>query len=39
VLASIAFLAGMASEELTQAELETHDSRFALLVSVSAVRA
>ena len=38
VLASIAFLAGMASEELTQAELETHDSRFALLVSVSAVK-
>jgi SAM-dependent methyltransferase len=38
VLTSIAFLEGMAQEELTAQELENHDSRFAMLVSVCAVR-
>jgi SAM-dependent methyltransferase len=38
VLTSIAFLAGMAHEELSPRELETHDSRFALLLSVYAVK-
>jgi SAM-dependent methyltransferase len=38
VLTAIAFLAGMAHEELTAHELETHDSRFTMLMSVSAVK-
>jgi hypothetical protein len=38
VLTSIAFLVGMAHEELTAEELETHDNRFAMLVSVCAVK-
>lgn len=38
VLTSIAFLVGMAHEELTAVELETHDNRFAMLVSVCAVK-
>jgi SAM-dependent methyltransferase len=38
VLTSIAFLVGMAHEELTAQELETHDNRFATLVSVCAVK-
>jgi len=38
VLTAIAFLAGMAREELTTQELETHDSRFSMLVSVYAVK-
>jgi SAM-dependent methyltransferase len=38
VLTSIAFLAGMAHEELTVRELETHDPRFAMLVSVRGVK-
>jgi SAM-dependent methyltransferase len=38
VLTSIAFLAGMAHEELAPHELETHDSRFTLLLSVYALK-
>jgi SAM-dependent methyltransferase len=38
VLTAIAFLSGMAQEELTAQELETHDSRFSMLVSVAAVK-
>lgn len=38
VLTSIAFLVGMAHEELSAEELETHDNRFAMLVSVCAVK-
>jgi hypothetical protein len=38
VLTSIAFLEGMAQEELTAQELEAHDDRFAMLVSVCAVK-
>jgi len=38
VLTSIAFLAGLACEELTRDELETHDDRFSLIVSVCAVK-
>jgi SAM-dependent methyltransferase len=38
MLTAIAFLAGIAHEELTGQELEAHDSRFAMLVSVSAVK-
>jgi SAM-dependent methyltransferase len=38
VLTSIGFLAGMAHEELTAQELETHDGRFAMLISVRAVK-
>jgi SAM-dependent methyltransferase len=38
VLTSIAFLEGIAHEELTAQELETHDSRFTMLLSVRAVR-
>jgi SAM-dependent methyltransferase len=38
VLTSIAFLAGLASEELTTQELETQDGRFSMLVCVHAVK-
>jgi SAM-dependent methyltransferase len=38
VLSSIAFLAGMAYEELSSDELEVHDLRFTQLISVRAVR-
>jgi SAM-dependent methyltransferase len=38
VLTSIAFLAGMACEELAPHELEAHDARFALLLSVYALK-
>jgi SAM-dependent methyltransferase len=38
VLTAIAFLAGMAHEELTGRELAVHDSRFAMLISVNAVK-
>lgn len=38
VLSSIAFLAGMAHEELSQAELDTVDLYFPLLISVRAVK-
>jgi SAM-dependent methyltransferase len=38
VLTSIAFLEGMAQEELTLQELDTHDGRFAMLLSVCAVK-
>jgi SAM-dependent methyltransferase len=38
VLTAIAFLTGMAVEELTAHELETHDRRFAMLISVAAVK-
>jgi SAM-dependent methyltransferase len=38
VLTSIAFLEGMAQEELTTQELEAHDDRYAMLVSVCAVK-
>jgi SAM-dependent methyltransferase len=38
-LTCVAFLAGMAREELTEHELEQHDGRFALLISVRASRA
>jgi SAM-dependent methyltransferase len=38
VLTAIAFLAGMAHEELTAQELDTHDSRFSMLISVCAVK-
>jgi hypothetical protein len=38
VLTAIAFLTGMAQEELTAQELETHDSRFSMLISVAAVK-
>jgi SAM-dependent methyltransferase len=38
VLTGIAFLAGLACEELTRDELETHDDRFPLVVSVCAVK-
>jgi hypothetical protein len=39
VLSSIAFLAGMAYEELSRAELETDDPAFPLIVTVRAVKA
>jgi SAM-dependent methyltransferase len=39
VLSSIAFLAGMAHEELTRRELETDDPAFPLVVTVRAVKA
>lgn len=38
VLACIAFLAGMAQEELTPAELDFDDPRFPLLVTIRAVK-
>jgi SAM-dependent methyltransferase len=38
VLTAVAFLAGMASEELSSRELAAHDVEFPLLVSVRAVR-
>jgi Methyltransferase domain len=38
VLTAIAFLAGLAQEELTPQELETEDDRFSMLVSVYAVK-
>ena len=38
VLTSIAFLTGLAHEELTRGELETMDERFPLLVTVAAVK-
>jgi SAM-dependent methyltransferase len=38
VLTTIAFLAGLASEELTTRELETQDGRFSMLVCVHAVK-
>ena len=39
VLTAIAFLAGMAQEELSPAELEAHDPYFPLLIAVQAVKA
>jgi SAM-dependent methyltransferase len=38
VLTAIAFLAGMAHEELTAQELETHDGRFSMLISIRALK-
>lgn len=38
VLASIAFLEGMAHEELTRAELDSQDEQFPLLITVRAVK-
>lgn len=38
VLASIAFLEGIAQEELSASELASHDARFPLVVSVAAVK-
>lgn len=38
VLTAIAFLAGMAYEELTAQELDTHDDRFSMLISIRAVK-
>jgi Methyltransferase domain len=38
ILTAIAFLTGMAVEELTAQELDTHDARFTMLMSVSAVK-
>ena len=39
VLAAVAFLAGMAQEELSPAELDAHDPYFPLLIAVRAVKA
>jgi len=38
VLAAVAFLEGMAYEELSHAELETNDARFPVLIGVRAVK-
>lgn len=38
VLAAVAFLMGMAHEELTAQELATHDRRFSMLISVRALK-
>jgi SAM-dependent methyltransferase len=38
VLTGIAFLAGLAQEDLTPQELETEDDRFSMLISVHAVK-
>lgn len=38
VLTAVAFLVGLAHEELTARELETHDDRFATLVSIRAAK-
>ena len=38
MLTAIAFLVGMAHEELTERELAAHDERFAMLISVSALK-
>ena len=38
MLTAIAFLVGMAHEELTGRELAAHDERFAILISVTAVK-
>jgi SAM-dependent methyltransferase len=38
VLAGIAFLTGMAYEELSRSELETHDAYFPLIIAVRAVK-
>jgi SAM-dependent methyltransferase len=38
MLTAIAFLAGMAHEELTGRELAAHDERFAMLISVNALK-
>jgi hypothetical protein len=38
MLTAIAFLAGMAHEELTERELAAHDERFTMLISVSAMK-
>jgi SAM-dependent methyltransferase len=38
VLTAIAFLVGMAQEELTTQELDEHDARFPMLISVRALR-
>jgi SAM-dependent methyltransferase len=38
VLTSIAFLTGMAHEELSPKELEAHDPRYTMLIGVSAVK-
>ena len=38
VLACIAFLAGMAAEELSQEELEKNDEAFPLIVAIRAVK-
>ena len=39
VLAAVAFLMGMAREELSRGELDTHDDRFPVLITVRAVKA
>ncbi len=39
VLAAVAFLMGMAREELSPGELDTHDDRFPVLITVRAVKA
>jgi hypothetical protein len=39
VLTCIAFLSGMAREELSARELETHDERYPLVVAVRAMKA
>jgi SAM-dependent methyltransferase len=38
VLASVAFLEGLAQEELTRPELDTNDPRFPLIITVRAVK-
>jgi SAM-dependent methyltransferase len=38
VLTTIAFLAGMAHEELTAQELDTHDGRYSMLISIRALK-
>jgi SAM-dependent methyltransferase len=38
VLTSIAFLTGLAHEELTTQELEAHDHRFAMLITIRALK-
>ncbi len=39
VLAGIAFLAGMAAEELSAAELATYDRFFRVIIGVRAIKA
>jgi len=39
VLAAVAFLMGMAREELSRGELDTHDDRFPVLITVRVVKA
>jgi hypothetical protein len=38
VLTAIAFLTGMAHEELSRHELETHDAHFPIIIGVRAVK-